>query len=62
MRLQLYLNRSSEAWNGRVTAMIETSEGDLPIYYLGIKELLRNKEASGRPKDLDDLSFLKKLK
>jgi hypothetical protein len=32
--------------------------GEIPIPYIGIAELARNKRAAGRPKDLDDLEYL----
>jgi hypothetical protein len=50
-----------EAWNGRVTETIRTSEGELPLFYLGLADLICNKEACARAKDLDDLRFLRQL-
>ncbi len=44
----------SEAWNGRRTVSMD----EIPVHYIGLKELRRNKEASGRHKDLDDLEHL----
>ena len=32
----------------------------IPIHYIGIKELIKNKESVGRFKDLDDMRFLRK--
>jgi hypothetical protein len=43
-----------EAWEGRV----ERDSGTLRLPFLGRSELLRNKAASGRPKDLADLALL----
>ncbi len=45
------------AWRGRVRAAFGTST--LPV--IGLKELLRNKRASGRPKDLADAARLEEL-
>lgn len=42
------------AWQSRV----QTSIDDLPVSLLGLDELLRNKRASGRQKDLADLEKL----
>lgn len=42
------------AWQSRVHAFID----DEPIDFLGRDELLRNKRASGRPKDLADIDKL----
>jgi len=32
------------------------------LSYIGLEELIRNKEASARPKDLEDLPFLVKAR
>lgn len=51
----------TEAWRNRVTVIVRTSAGELPLFYLGLADLIRNKEASARPKDQEDLSFLRQL-
>jgi hypothetical protein len=43
-----------EAWNGRVAAALD----GLPVFILGRNELIRNKRALGRPRDLADLELL----
>ncbi len=50
-----------EAWNSRVAVMLHTKSGEQPVFYLGLAALIRNKEASGRPKDLEDLEFLRRV-
>ncbi|HKO58463.1 MAG TPA: hypothetical protein VJ276_21540 [Thermoanaerobaculia bacterium] len=45
----------AEAWNGRSAG---TLDGE-PAFYIGRRELMRNKEASGRPQDLVDLALLR---
>ena len=45
----------AEAWSRRVAA---TFEG-VPVHYLSKPDLIRSKEAAGRPKDLMDLEFLR---
>jgi hypothetical protein len=47
-----------EAWQGRVECRLVTDGGEAPLWYLGLEELIRNKRATGRPKDLDDLDYL----
>lgn len=47
----------SEAWEHRV----EGHFGREPIFYLGLEDLLRNKEAVGRPQDLADVATLKRF-
>lgn len=48
----------TEAWLGRVDAVLVTAEGDVPMSFIGLEALAKNKGATGRPKDLDDLSYL----
>ena len=48
----------TKAWAGRTTVDLETDSGSVPVHYLGIQELIQNKRASARPKDLDDLPYL----
>jgi len=48
-----------EAWPNRVNVQLKGPGFDsVSIFYIGRKELVLNKRASGRPKDLDDLRFL----
>ena len=48
----------NEAWPGRVDAVIPTESGDVLLTFIGREALVKNKRASGRPKDLDDLTYL----
>ena len=48
----------SEAWGGRESVEIAGADTPLIAYYLGKDSLLKNKRASGRPKDMDDLQHL----
>lgn len=47
-----------EVWARRVEDRI----GDTPAPFAGLDDLIRMKEAAGRPKDLDDLRVLRKLR
>jgi hypothetical protein len=51
----------AEAWRTRVTVTLQTSTGEVPLLYLGLSELIRNKGACTRPKDIDDLRFLRQI-
>jgi len=51
-----------EAWKGRKTTSIEIGGKQIPMYLIGLKELIKNKEAIGRPKDLEDLKYLRRQK
>ena len=46
------------AWRQRTRVELEGTSEKVPISYIGLEELIQNKKASGRPKDLDDLPFL----
>jgi hypothetical protein len=48
----------AEAWPNRLPVTLFGEAVRVPVWYLGKAELLRNKRASGRPKDLDDLEHL----
>lgn len=43
-----------EVWERRV----EDLYGDVPVFYISLQDLLRNKKAAGRPKDLADFDEL----
>jgi hypothetical protein len=49
-----------EAWDERTVVEMKINDESVPVSYVGLAELIRNKEAAARPKDLDDLPFLKK--
>ncbi|MFV2073888.1 MAG: nucleotidyltransferase [Thermoanaerobaculales bacterium] len=46
------------AWRQRTRVELEGTPEKVPFSYIGLEELIQNKRASGRPKDLDDLPFL----
>lgn len=48
-----------EAWAQRETALVVSGEREIPIYFIGLDPLIRNKETAARPKDLDDLQYLR---
>ena len=50
----------SEAWETRMTVTLVTAAEEVPIYYIGLDMLIENKQAAGRPKDLEDLAFLRR--
>jgi hypothetical protein len=47
-----------EAWDGRVEAILSLDEREVRVPFIGLDALVKNKRAVGRPKDLDDLSYL----
>jgi len=51
-----------EAWETRHTIEMETESrgAGVPVHFLSLPNLLKNKETAGRPKDLDDLRYLRR--
>jgi hypothetical protein len=48
----------TEAWARRVTGSID----GIPVFFINREDLIRNKEAAGRPKDLGDAAALRDRK
>lgn len=40
---------------------VEGTYGQTPVFYASLADLIQMKEAAGRPKDLEDLKFLREL-
>ncbi|NQT24940.1 hypothetical protein HQ585_06280 [candidate division KSB1 bacterium] len=51
-----------EAWDGKVDEKIEIQNRGIPVYYIGLSSLIRNKTVLSRPKDQEDLKYLEELK
>jgi len=49
----------ADAWANRTPAIMDPGSGPIQFHYIGLEDLARNKEASGRPKDEEDLRFLR---
>lgn len=49
-----------EAWPSKKKEAINIEGKIYPVYFLGLEQLIQNKKASGRDKDLDDLTYLTK--
>lgn len=50
----------SEAWQNKVSDLIESDDHTIPVYFIGIEQLVKNKASLERPKDLEDLKYLRK--
>lgn len=48
-----------ECWEPRTDVEVSLGVRRFPVHYIGRGQLVRNKEAARRDKDLDDLRFLK---
>lgn len=51
-----------KAWPSRKTEHVEINNKTIPIHFIGLDNLIRNKEALSRPRDLEDLVYLRKIK
>jgi hypothetical protein len=51
-----------EAWKNRIKTSMESAGREVPIYLIGLEELIKNKKAIGRPKDVEDLKYLREVK
>lgn len=49
----------ANAWESRLRVSLKNAGSRLVANYIGLVPLLKNKLASGRPKDMDDYAFLK---
>jgi hypothetical protein len=48
-----------EAWEDRETAILGLPAGEVPLPYIGLDGLIQNRRAAARPKDLEDLQYLR---
>jgi len=51
-----------EAWEGKVTDTIRLKAQTISVYFIGLNQLIKNKKSLERPKDMEDLKYLKKRK
>lgn len=49
-----------DAWDNRVSEKITIKGQGGNVYFIGLGELIRNKEALKRPKDMEDLKYLRR--
>jgi predicted nucleotidyltransferase len=47
-----------DAWPNRLTLTMPVGDSTVEVFLIGIDDLIKNKEASGRHQDLEDLKFL----
>ncbi|MGC8654497.1 MAG: DUF6036 family nucleotidyltransferase [Candidatus Kryptoniota bacterium] len=47
-----------DAWKNRVEEKFDWAGKEMVVYYIGLDDLIKNKNAVRRHKDLDDLEFL----
>ncbi|MDR9366202.1 MAG: nucleotidyltransferase [Balneolaceae bacterium] len=49
-----------EAWENRVVELIHINDEKIKVNYIGLNQLIKNKSVSNRPKDQEDLKYLKR--
>jgi hypothetical protein len=50
-----------EAWDRKVEAKFFHRDREIIVYYIGLVELMKNKKAVGRHRDIEDLKFLNEV-
>jgi len=58
VRIDLITSITGASWEEAFDGKLPGTYGDLPVYFIGRKEFVTNKRASGRKKDLADLEAL----
>lgn len=48
-----------EVWENRINEVIDYKQQKISVFFIGINELIKNKSRSDRPKDQEDLIYLK---
>ena len=52
--------RFAEAWPNRLNLKMSVGEESHEVFLISLADLIKNKEASGRPRDLEDARFLRR--
>lgn len=60
VRVDIITSISGVTWQKAFQGRKKGKYGDVPVAYLGRKQLMENKKATGRPKDFADIEALKK--
>ena len=58
VRIDIITSITGVSWKNAFSNRVEGSYGDIGIYYIGRQELIANKRAVGRKKDIADLEAL----
>ena len=49
-----------EAWDTRLELQVSGKGSTVHVHYVSLEKLIQNKQASGRPRDLEDLEYLRR--
>jgi hypothetical protein len=58
LQIDILLQISGLDYHAATTGVVDGAYGEVPVRFLGRDALIRNKKASGRPKDLADVDLL----
>lgn len=58
VRVDLLTSLTGLSWENASSGKVAGTYGDIPVHFLGLQELISNKRALGRKKDLADLEAL----
>jgi hypothetical protein len=51
-----------EVWDNKTEVYFKVGGNKIPVYYIGLDQLIKNKELLKRFKDMEDLKYLKEVK
>lgn len=51
----------AQAWKDKVVEKIKIGKNEHPVFFIGLKQLIKNKAAVKRHRDCEDLEFLNKI-
>lgn len=60
LRIDLITSISGVSWDQAAAHKVAGTFGSVPVFYIGQDEIIANKRASGRPKDMVDVAVLEK--
>ena len=58
VRIDIITSISGVAWEEAFSSKVEGKYGDVPVFYIGVDQFIKNKKSIGRKKDLADLEAL----
>lgn len=58
VRIDIITSISGVTWNDASSSKVTGQYGDVPVSYIGLDQLIKNKKSVGRKKDLADLEAL----
>lgn len=58
VRIDIITSISGVTWNDASSSKVTGQYGDVPVHYIGLDQLIKNKKSIGRKKDMADLEAL----